>query len=216
MQKVFGIGFQKTGTSSLMRALQTLGYRVCDGCGNADNPNIENEVYEICYSLVEKYDAFEDHPWSVLYRELDEKYPNSKFILTVRPTEQWIRSMCSHFGSQYTPMREWIYGVGHPQGNEEVYIERYERHNAEVKEYFKDRSNDLLILQMDGKTEEQQLWKSICDFLGKPLPENVKFPHANSKKDRLVINHLRRVKHKLYGKEPIEFLGVKIGKNFSQ
>ena len=38
MQKVFGIGFQKTGTSSLMRALQTLGYRVCDGCGNADNP----------------------------------------------------------------------------------------------------------------------------------------------------------------------------------
>ena len=43
-------------------------------------------------------------------------------------------------------MREWIYGVGHPEGNEDVYIARYERDNREVMEYFKHRSEQLLVL----------------------------------------------------------------------
>ena len=51
-----------------------------------------------------------------------------------------------HFGDEETPMREWIYGVGRPKGNEDIYIARYERHNREVMEYFKHRSEQLLVL----------------------------------------------------------------------
>jgi len=216
--KVFGIGFQKTGTTSLMFALKKLGYDVCDGCGNAMNPNIRNEVYDVCYALAEKHNAFEDHPWSVLYQEMDCRYPNSKFILTIRPTEQWIKSVSSHFGSTNIPLHEWIYGAGCPKGNEDLYIKRYEQHNQKVISYFDNRPNDLLTLNFDGSLTGQELWEKICNFLGHKIP-NIPFPYANSSKERtlnqLILNYPRAIKHKIWGKKPIKFLGIKIGKDYS-
>jgi len=214
--KVFSIGFQKTGTSSLMWALKELGFNVCDGCGHAMNPNIAEEVFDICDELAEQYDAFEDHPWSVLYKRMDEKYPNSKFILTVRETEQWIKSVRSHFGESYIPLHEWIYGKGSPKGNEQLYIDRYEKHNAEVLDYFKDRPNDLLVIDFSQKRTDKQLWNDLCNFLDKPIPNVKKFPYSNSTKDRVLINKLRRIKHRVYGKKPIKVFGFQIGKDYSQ
>lgn len=86
---------------------------------------------------------------------------------------------------------EWIYGVGTPIGNEEVYANKYERHNAEVREYFKDRPNDLLILPLETTNK----WEKLCYFLGKPIPE-IKYPHANiGNKNRLinVVKNLRNL-----------------------
>lgn len=173
MSKVFGIGFHKTGTSSLGRALSLLGYKVRGEAG-ISNPNIALEVEKIAFRLAEKFDAFQDNPWPILYQQLDQKYPNSKFILTIRDTDSWIKSVVKHFGTKDTPMRKWIYGVGHPQGNEDIYIERYQRHNQEVLEYFKDRPNDLLVINLAEGTE----WEKLCSFLNKTIP-NVPFPHSN-------------------------------------
>ena len=115
-KKVFVIGFPKTGTTSLQSALTTLGYKVKGEFGMKD-PNISRKVYEMAFRFVEQYDAFEDNPWCVIFKELDKKYPGSKFILTLRPTEPWIKSQVDHFGTTTLPIREWIYGVGYPKGN---------------------------------------------------------------------------------------------------
>ncbi len=48
----------------------------------------------------------------------------------------------------------------------EVFLERYRRHNREVREYFKDRPDDLLEMDMDSG----QNWDELCRFLGKPVP----------------------------------------------
>ena len=173
--KVFCIGFHKTGTTSLDKALKLLGYRVT-GPNNTKDPDIADKVHRLAAELAEKYDAFQDNPWPVLYREMDERYPGSKFILTMRKADAWIASQVRDFGRRETPMRRWIYGeeAGCPEGNEAVYVERYERHNREVLEYFRDRPNDLLILDLprgDG-------WPELCEFLGEPVPERP-FPHAN-------------------------------------
>jgi hypothetical protein len=130
----------------------------------------------MAYAKVAEYDAFEDNPWPVLYKELDQRFPGSKFVLTRRPAEAWIRSMVKDFATTETPMRRWIYGedAGCPEGNEDVYIARYERHNKEVLEYFKDRPDDLLVFDLpkgDG-------WDKLCGFLGHDIP-NEPFPHAN-------------------------------------
>ena len=176
--KVFGIGFHKTATTSLAHALHYLGYRVT-GPNGTNNPNVAKEVYEMAFELVNKFDAFQDNPWPILYRELDEEFPGSKFVLTVRPTSDWIRSILHTFNEEDTPMREWIYGVGHPKGNEDVYVARYERHNREVREYFKGRGKDLLVLDITAS----EGWEKLCPFLGKPTPP-VRFPYANSTSDR--------------------------------
>lgn len=172
--KVFCIGFHKTGTSSLQRALAALGYRVTGPNGIRDKDIAENAL-QLAHRVVPYYDAFQDNPWPVLYREMDKAYPGSKFILTTRDSEEWFSSQLSHFGEKSTPMREWIYGKGFPSGNAEAYIERYERHNHEVCEYFRGRSEDLLVMDLaigDG-------WRKLCNFLGHEVPSQP-FPHTNS------------------------------------
>lgn len=186
--KVFCIGFHKTGTTSLAVALKMLGYRVTGPNGTKD-PDIADKVHEMADRLSEEFDAFQDNPWPILYREMDARWPGSRFILTRRSTDSWIRSQVKDFGLRETPMRRWIYGAGCPEGNERVFVERYERHNREVVEYFRERPDDLLVLDLASGIG----WPRLCEFLGHPVPD-APFPHANkaslSRKLKNWLDHL--------------------------
>ena len=171
--KIFCIGFQKTGTSSMGRALEALGYRVCGAVGLKEN-DLEGRIRDIAFSRVPEFDGFQDNPWPILYRELDERYPGSRFILTRRNPDAWIGSVVRHFGTAPRPMLEWIYGVAFPVGNEAVFLERYERHNREVLDYFSGRPGDLLIVDIESGDH----WPSVSQFLNASAPET-SFPHAN-------------------------------------
>jgi hypothetical protein len=176
--KIFCIGFHKTGTTSLSVALNTLGYRVT-GPNGVNDPDIANNVHRMADDLVKRYDAFQDNPWPIIYKELDRKYPGSKFILTLRNADSWIKSQVRHFGRQETPMRKWIYGVGCPEGNESIYLEVFNRHNREVLDYFKSRPQDLLIMDLT----QGHGWERLCPFLGAKIPRT-EFPHVNKATDR--------------------------------
>ena len=178
--KVFCIGFHKTGTTSVKDALKILDYRVTGPFGRND-PDIANNVEATARALVPQFDAFQDNPWPLIYRLLDREVPGSKFILTVRPTEKWLASVTEHFIEGTPPMREWIYGPGRasPIGNEAAYIERYERHNREVLEYFGGRENDLLVFNLSAGDG----WEKLCAFLDHPVPQRP-FPWRNSKTKR--------------------------------
>src|SRR5262245_223522 len=108
--KVFGIGFQKTGTTSLAVGLYTLGYNVT-GYFGAHDPHIATKVYDYAYDLADRFDGAQDTPWPIIYKELDQRYPSSKFVLTLRQSDKWVKSVVKHFKSQYIPAHEWIYGV---------------------------------------------------------------------------------------------------------
>ncbi len=176
--KLFVIGFHKTGTTSLGKALEILGYQVCGNfvVRNAEMEAMKDAVYQRAYSLIDQYDAFQDTPWYLLYKDLDQICPNSKFILTVRPTKDWLLSVLNHYASTPNIMNEWIYGKAFPTSNEEIYIDRYEKHNSEVIAYFKNRPNDLLVLHSD----EGYSWDKLCDFLGTDIPTE-EFPHLNQR-----------------------------------
>jgi hypothetical protein len=172
--KVFCVGFQKTGTTSMRSALEILGYRVAGHFG-VDDPAISRNALPQALALAGKYSAFQDNPWPLLFRELDERFPGSRFVLTVRDPQRWIESVVGHFGDSSTPMREWIYdGHGAPRGNEDLYLERFERHNREVREYFSARRGDLLEMNI----EAGEGWDALCGFLDRRLPD-APFPHKN-------------------------------------
>jgi hypothetical protein len=178
--KVFCVGFQKTGTTSMRSALEVLGYRVAGHFG-VDDPEIRHNALPQALKLAGKYGAFQDNPWPVLFRELDAHFPGSRFVLTVRDPQRWMASVVSHFGDLSTPMREWIYeGHGAPRGNEAAYLKRYERHNREVREYFSARTGDLLEMDIEAGDG----WDALCGFLGFPVPD-VPFPHKNRAEGRL-------------------------------
>ncbi len=175
---MFGIGFHKTGTTSLAAALYTLGFNVCGYFGHRDE-DIASTAVQTAFDLADRYDAAQDTPWPVLYRELDQRYPDSKFILTVRPSDQWVSSVVKHFKRHRIPSHEWIYGVPTAADNEAVYIERYERHNAEVVEYFADRPDSLLVMDL-GRGDG---WEELCPFLNLRIPDEP-FPTQNTAKQK--------------------------------
>ena len=89
-------------------------------------------------------------------------------------------------------MRNWIYGIGYPLGNEELYVEVYRKHIADVKEYFKNRPDDLLVIDVtsgDG-------WEKLCNFLEKEIPRKA-FPHVNKGMDSGMSKFFRMLNKRL-------------------
>ena len=173
--KIIGVGFQKTGTSSLREALKILGFRVKDTSSRPLIPILKGD-YDRVIQMIRDYDAIEDTPWYMIYRELDQRLPGSKFILTLRDEESWYKSVSRHIGLLRNPSHEWIYGRGKglPMKDRENTISVYNRHNEGVLEYFHDRPDDLLVVDFtkgDG-------WEKLCRFLGMPSPD-MPFPHSN-------------------------------------
>ncbi|WP_230279981.1 sulfotransferase family protein [Croceicoccus sp. Ery15] len=192
--KVFCIGFQKTGTSSMRDALQQLGYRVV-GVFGRDTPldDLRAGFVETGLAIARDYDAVEDMPWPLMFRELDAAFPGSRFILTLRETDKWYKSIAGHFGDNPYHIQQLTYGddAPAPVGHEARYREVYDAHNKDVIEYFRDRPGDLLVMEL----ERGDGWQKLGQFLGEAVPEG-SFVQTNSSRQRktLVQRVLRRLR----------------------
>lgn len=179
MSKVFGIGWAKTGTTTLGRCFKVLGFnhqsqdlRLVRGIQVGDLTRV--------MAVAGRKETFEDWPWVILYEELDRAFPGSQFVLTKRDPEKWIRSYTNILAKQgeasekMNGIRRTLYGLPFPQVTEAQLVERYEAHNRDVEGYFRERPKDLLVVDW----ERGDGWAALCDFLGCELPR-APFPHAN-------------------------------------
>jgi len=206
INKVICIGMHKTGTTTLGLALLDLGYSVLGARTDVAELLMEGDVEEVL-NITKSYEALQDVPWAVLYKELDKKYPNSKFIVTKRDETKWIQSVLNHFADTYIPLHDWMYGVRVASGNEDVYLKRYKQHYAEVEEYFKDRQDDLLSISFANGDD----WEKICKFLGHDIP-NKKFPFANKGQHNMTFfekgyNKLRSLLPTSFRRKILDFFG---------
>lgn len=197
MTKVFGVGFQKTGTTTLGRMLDQLGYRTAGYYQFRDmakRTDLEwSEVRAHALAIAADYDAAKDTPWPLLYADLDKAFPGSKFIHVIRDRDAWIRSVVGDFGRSGNALHSLIYGVPCPEGHEDVWLARYDRHNAEVSSYFSDRPDDYLQVRLeDGLTYEQ-----ICPFLGVPVIEEV-VPRLNTRLQKRLKSLWWRIRKKIF------------------
>lgn len=198
--KIFIIGRNKTGTTSVEKCLRDMGYLIgdqktaelfIDDYARGDFTNILN----FCDSA----EVFQDVPfsWPETYKHLYRKYPKARYILLERDSaEDWYESLVRFHrkivnnGQSVTAkeLKEFVYirkgflwqvaqivyGVNEKNiYDKDVYIENYEAHNHEVKEFFGKSENFLSINLSDDMVE-----KKIAKFLGKKEDE-VKIPHLN-------------------------------------
>lgn len=184
--KVFGIGFQKTGTTSLANSLGLVGYRVTGPNGIYDS-KISERAEALIDRMIPRFDAFQDNPWPLFFQRIDRHVPGAKFILTVRDADAWYDSVVRHFGGTDRPMLRFIYGVGDPVGNRSLFMERYKAHNDAVREYFANRPEDLLVIDF---TTAHDPWVRMCEFLEIPHP-GIPFPHSNSGSQRSRLDRSR-------------------------
>lgn len=160
----------KTGTTTLGSCLEVLGYTPHIGFDPQLKKRLElGGSIEPILTAAERYRSFEDSPWYHIYETLDQRFPGSKFILTLR------KSSMVHAKSS------WSHGVrrGVRTGeatqaylDEKIHI--YEEHNRKVREYFANRPQDLLEICW----ENGDGWDKLCAFLGVPVP-NEPIPHQN-------------------------------------
>jgi len=186
--KIFGIGFYKTGTTSLFEALRILGYDTVNGDapgsypGADDGATLIRQIDAGDYRLptLEMFEAFTDNPYFRIWREIHAMYPEAKYILTVRDEEPWIAS-CTRFyrNRRIRPMRAWMFGPhADPSRDEEsrqAWLAAYREHNRAVREFFATRPDQFLELD---PTRERG-WERLCSFLGAPIPAQP-WPHANA------------------------------------
>lgn len=177
--KVFGIGLNKTGTKSLGHCFTILGYNNKSFDAHLLNcwkiGNIQT-IFDCC----EVYDSFEDWPWPLVYKELDQKYPDAKFILTLRrDPETWYNSLCRHSElTGPTEARKFVFGYDMPGGHKERHIEYYVNHQESVTHYFKNRKEKLLTVTW----ENGDGWPQITSFLKSTINPTQPFPYLNRSK----------------------------------
>lgn len=170
--------------TTLHESLAMLGYRnihfTCTQRGNLKTYIEQNSKSgRPIFKGLESYGAFSD--WNNintngLYETIDQQYPGSKFILHTRSKEDWVQSRLKHVNripnlpelqAKY-PDSNWY------NPNFEAWSDEFDDRHKNVLEYFKDRPNDLLIIDIpsgDG-------WEKLCEFFNKPSP-GVAFPKSN-------------------------------------
>lgn len=141
---------------------------------NTNNKLILNKKYS------DNYDALTDTPVTFFYKELDELYPGSKFIYTVRDIDNWLNSCKRHFTKlKYTgimpQLQQELYNTY--LFDEEKFKKTYNNHHNDVLNYFKGREKDILIIDIT----KNKGWNELCGFLDMPVPDKP-FPHANKTK----------------------------------
>ncbi len=183
-RKIFGLGLSKTGTSSLTDALNLLGVKA------VHYPHDQRTYEELRagryrLSILEEFRGVVDLPVAPFYAQLDREFPGSRFVLTVREKESWLRSCEVHWRlmmewwenfPEFKRFHEFISACvfGTLRFNRERFSYVYDTHVRNVREYFKGRPGDLLV--MDICVGEG--WEKLCPFLGLAAPP-APFPRAN-------------------------------------
>ena len=199
--KVFGIGLNKTGTSSLKIALRRLGFNHCRRQGRLAHAYFEQD-WPTLFEVSDALESFEDWPWPLMYRELFERYGDSaRFVLTTRKTpEIWVESLKKHARVTRSSgiIRKNVYGYRYPHGVEAAHMAFYEKHNAEVRAFFAEHAPHLLL---EVCWENGDGWAELCKFLDEPL-RKTRFPHANREGSahadpEVIAENERRIKRQL-------------------
>ncbi|HSH03679.1 MAG TPA: sulfotransferase [Anaerolineae bacterium] len=189
-RKVFGIGLSRTGTKSLSQALELVDWLVIHNPADITTyRELSGGNYRLTLLDEHGFDGMMDIAAAPFFAQLDKAYPGSKFILTVRERESWLDAMERHWDGKMVygmmvgqetklSMRRFLRAAtyGTYQFDRERMGWAYDRHHEMVYNYFRERPDDLLVLNVT----EGEGWEKVCPFLGIPLVE-APFPHVKKK-----------------------------------
>ncbi len=176
--RVFGIGLNKTGTSSFHEAMTLLGYQSLHWGGPPVRQAVEAARDSGCpllSNLDPAFDAFSDIlPLAQGFALLDEQYPGSHFVLTVRPVEQWIASRRRHVEINLRRKAAGEYDGDFLLVDEEGWRAEWTDHVTQVRRHFDGRPDFLEVDFTSGAG-----WSPLCQLLGVVEPD-APFPWVNS------------------------------------
>jgi hypothetical protein len=201
--KIFVVGFNRTGTTSIQQSLQS-GNVLC-------GPQILHERllrdwaqrrFDRIVALCRYYEGFQDYPFAFpfTYQAMDQAFPDARFVLSMRDSaEQWYESLVGFeskalFGGQTATWDlidrcSYCYPGFVADASRLVYrwqdyglydrkhaIDLYNRHNDDVQEYFAHRSGKLIVINV----AEADSYPRFAEFLNLP-PGRTAFDKVNAR-----------------------------------
>ncbi len=167
--KVFVIGYFKTGTTSVGKALELLGFK-----HSSFNHYVFRKLYkkgklDKIILFTSKFESFDDAPWlkEDVIPILDKAFPKSKWIYLERDEESWKRSL-----------KRWKASLNKVSNPEKGWMD-YQNHANFILKYFEEKSKSNFIT-LDVRDPEG--FKKLGIFLGKISPTPF-FPHYNKSAD---------------------------------
>lgn len=175
--RIFGIGLNKTGTTSLHAALTILGFESLHWGGPAIREAVEaarDTGAPLLSNLDARYDALSDiEALSTAFATLDRQYPGSRFVLTVRPVDEWVDSRRRHVETNVLRKARGEYNGTFLVVEESAWREKWEEHLGLVHAHFRGRHD---FLEMDLSSGSG--WSPLCELLEVDTPA-ASFPWAN-------------------------------------
>lgn len=166
-RKVFAIGMNKTGTTSIHATFLELGIASYHGTGWRDVNNKR---------LLLRFNAFSDGPPSD-FAVLDRLFPKSKFILNVREFDEWCLSRMKHIARKketgWTPLPNSNWNISEEAVSS--WLLRRNAYHTRVLEYFQDRPEDLLVINF---VRDRDAGQKVAEFLGKKKSVSRHFENA--------------------------------------
>ncbi|SDS83704.1 sulfotransferase [Winogradskyella sediminis] len=201
-EKIFCIGFNKTGTTTIEKVLKDFNMKLGD---QAEAERLMPQWCERDFNSIVNYaksaTAFQDIPFSLPYTfiALDQNFPNAKFILTVRDNDdQWYNSIVKfhtklwsvgdnpptvhelknatyrYKGLAYDYIKHVFNTPDDDMYNKTLLIKKYTAHNDFAIDYFRVKSDKLIVINASKKKD----YFRLCNFLKKePLYDD--FPWEN-------------------------------------
>jgi hypothetical protein len=181
--KIFCIGLSKTGTTSLTEALRILGFDAVHWYATKHAFRYrEDGSIDIDWDLFDQHDAFADTPIARIYPQLDERYADAKFILTLRDVDRWLASFADQFsvgGLDPFSARLHLDLYGTDAFDPALCRHAWAQHMRRVRQHFSDRPDKLLELDINAG----DAWQQLCPFLGEQHPQQP-YPHRFSRAER--------------------------------
>ena len=161
------IGFNKTGTTSVGRSFEALGYRNASFNRDLWRKSYARRDYDAIVRYTSKFDSFSDLPWSKedIIPVVDRAFPGSKFVYLTRDEESWKNSFSN-----------WRFKVFGKYPDLGVAWDEYSAHAEFVRDYFKDAPPDRYI-ELDIR--DPHGFRKLANFLGKST-DLESFPHHNA------------------------------------
>jgi len=173
---IFHIGLHKTGTTSLAKALEILGYEVCNNCGELNAQITSNlSAHKDPLTFISDYDAIVDNQalWQY-FDQIYKAYPNAYYIHTDRNIEDWLESRKEHvINNQNNP----DYTGSFLEVDIPSWRDRKRQHDQRIAKFRKINDVNFLSLNICDEPGDAN-WQKLCQFLDKEIP-TISFPHKN-------------------------------------
>lgn len=199
MVDVIGAGFGRTGTASLKRALEVLGFEPCHHMSEVlQNPDTATDWVaalggdkDALGKALTGYRATQDFPGCLLWREMTDLYPDAKVLLSVRDGAKWLASARATIlnpdnrdrlaDAALADGRMWTDVMGPLSEAMSTKGFRRDASDAELVTFFEEHNQSVRDGVAPDRLLEYQVgqgWEPLCAFLGVDVPDEP-FPHVN-------------------------------------